>query len=109
MLIFNLISYWIKWFLMTIVLQVSVSLLKKSLQCLVDIVNSETASLASVAMESIGHVGLRIPLSHHDPTSGEFDEVQISTCILIPILKGLTSTNFDWCRFHVDSVEGKAK
>lgn len=49
---------------------VSESLLQNSLKCLTDIVNSETASLAAVAMESIGHIGLRIPLSHYYPTSG---------------------------------------
>lgn len=37
-------------------------LLQSVLKCLVDIVNSENATLASIAMQALGHVGLRVPL-----------------------------------------------
>ncbi|CAN4119744.1 unnamed protein product [Withania somnifera] len=36
-------------------------LLQSALKCLVDVVNSETATLASFAMQALGHVGLCIP------------------------------------------------
>ncbi|CAH9134546.1 unnamed protein product [Cuscuta epithymum] len=47
------------------------SLLESVLKCLTDVVNSETPSLASVAMEALGHVGLSAPLPplFHDSTS----------------------------------------
>lgn len=38
------------------------TLLEDTLKCLVGVVNSETASISSVAMQAIGHIGLRIPL-----------------------------------------------
>ncbi|XP_060216154.1 uncharacterized protein LOC132643671 isoform X1 [Lycium barbarum] len=38
------------------------ALLQSTLKCLVDVVNSETATLASFAMQALGHVGLCIPL-----------------------------------------------
>ncbi|CAL5425499.1 unnamed protein product [Camellia sinensis] len=41
---------------------VSESLLQATAKYLVDIVNSETATMASVAMEALGHIGLRVPL-----------------------------------------------
>ncbi|KAK8595997.1 hypothetical protein V6N13_000661 [Hibiscus sabdariffa] len=37
-------------------------LLKNTLKCLVDIVNSETATLASISMQALGHIGLSGPL-----------------------------------------------
>ncbi|XVF04907.1 hypothetical protein REPUB_Repub05bG0125300 [Reevesia pubescens] len=37
-------------------------LLQNTLKCLVDIVNSESATLASIAMEALGHIGLHAPL-----------------------------------------------
>ncbi|CAI8586672.1 unnamed protein product [Vicia faba] len=36
--------------------------LRKTLRCLVDVVNSETSALAAVAMQALGHIGLRISL-----------------------------------------------
>ncbi|XP_059624994.1 uncharacterized protein LOC132268214 [Cornus florida] len=41
---------------------ISESLLQRALKCLVDVVNSETATLASVAMQALGHIGLHVPL-----------------------------------------------
>lgn len=37
-------------------------LFQNILKCLVDVVNSETATLAAVAMQALGHIALRIPL-----------------------------------------------
>lgn len=36
--------------------------LRKTLRCLVDVVNFETSALAAVAMQALGHIGLRISL-----------------------------------------------
>uniref|UniRef100_A0A5B7B1H9 Proteasome-associated protein ECM29 n=1 Tax=Davidia involucrata TaxID=16924 RepID=A0A5B7B1H9_DAVIN len=41
---------------------ISESLLQSTLKCLVDVVNSETATLGSVAMQALGHIGLCVPL-----------------------------------------------
>ncbi|XP_019163794.1 PREDICTED: proteasome-associated protein ECM29 homolog isoform X2 [Ipomoea nil] len=38
------------------------SLLQSVLKCLTDVVNLETPSLASIAMQALGHVGLSVPL-----------------------------------------------
>ncbi|XP_062171204.1 uncharacterized protein LOC133876988 [Alnus glutinosa] len=38
------------------------TLLQNVFKCLVDVVNSETATLASVAMQALGHIGLRVSL-----------------------------------------------
>ncbi|KAH7837827.1 hypothetical protein Vadar_018494 [Vaccinium darrowii] len=48
---------------------VSESLLQATIKCLVDVVNSETATIASVAMEALGHIGLRVPLPPLDDSS----------------------------------------
>lgn len=46
--------------------------LRKTLRCLVDVVNSETSALAAVAMQALGHIGLRISLpSLEDSNSGK--------------------------------------
>ncbi|MCL7022732.1 hypothetical protein MKW94_004116 [Papaver nudicaule] len=52
---------------------ISESLLQNTLKCLVDVVHSETASLASFAMQALGHIGLRGPLPAlvQDSGSGE--------------------------------------
>ncbi|KAF5195325.1 Proteasome-associated ecm29, partial [Thalictrum thalictroides] len=41
---------------------VSKELFQSTIKCLVDVVNSETATLASIAMQALGHIGLRGPL-----------------------------------------------
>ncbi|KAJ7013083.1 proteasome adapter and scaffold protein ECM29 [Populus alba x Populus x berolinensis] len=38
------------------------TLFQKILKCLADVANSETATLASIAMQALGHIGLRAPL-----------------------------------------------
>lgn len=50
---------------------ISESLLQSALTCLVDIVNSETSTLASIAMQALGHIGLGVPLPqlHRDSSS----------------------------------------
>lgn len=50
-------------------LQVSESLLVSTINCLIDVVRSESATLASIAMEALGHVGLRGPLPAVDRES----------------------------------------
>ncbi|XP_052205851.1 uncharacterized protein LOC127810408 isoform X2 [Diospyros lotus] len=57
---------------------VSESLLQSTLKCLVDVVNSEAATLASVAIEAIGHIGLRAPLSplHHSCSGAILDALR---------------------------------
>lgn len=47
---------------MFIIKQISEELLLSTLQCLVDVVNSEGATLASIAMQALGHIGLYAPL-----------------------------------------------
>lgn len=37
-------------------------LLQNTLKCLVDVVKSETSALSAVAMQALGHIGLRISL-----------------------------------------------
>ncbi|KAL6524314.1 hypothetical protein OROGR_016748 [Orobanche gracilis] len=41
---------------------ISESVLQSVLKCLVDVINKETATLASVAMQALGHIGICIPL-----------------------------------------------
>eukprot|EP00268_Persea_americana_P062214 TRINITY_DN795_c0_g1_i5.p1 TRINITY_DN795_c0_g1~~TRINITY_DN795_c0_g1_i5.p1 ORF type:complete len:1799 (+),score=364.65 TRINITY_DN795_c0_g1_i5:189-5585(+) len=48
---------------------VSQSLLVSTVNCLIDVVKSESATLASIAMEALGHVGLRGPLPAVDRES----------------------------------------
>ncbi|XP_024961967.1 proteasome adapter and scaffold protein ECM29 isoform X1 [Cynara cardunculus var. scolymus] len=49
------------------------SLLQSTLKCLVDVVNSDSATLASVAMQGLGHVGLSAPLPKlvHDSSTDD--------------------------------------
>ncbi|XP_061372568.1 uncharacterized protein LOC133315038 [Gastrolobium bilobum] len=46
-------------------------LLQNTLRCLVDVVNSETSALASVAMQALGHIGLRISLPPLDDSNSD--------------------------------------
>ncbi|KAI9114257.1 hypothetical protein K1719_014907 [Acacia pycnantha] len=41
---------------------ISEILFQNTLRCLVDVVNSETSTLAAVAMQALGHIGLRLSL-----------------------------------------------
>ncbi|KAI3523966.1 hypothetical protein L1887_02516 [Cichorium endivia] len=49
------------------------SLLQNTLKCLVDVVNSESSTLASVAMQGLGHIGLSSPLPKlaHDSSTDD--------------------------------------
>lgn len=53
--------------------QIPEALFQSTLKCLVDVVNSETATLSSVAMQALGHIGLCVPLPPliHASDSGE--------------------------------------
>ncbi|KAK9053492.1 hypothetical protein SSX86_030126 [Deinandra increscens subsp. villosa] len=64
------------------------SLFQNTLKCLVDIVNSETSTLASVAMQGLGHVGLcsSLPKLNHD--SGTDDVLTLLREKLSKILSG---------------------
>lgn len=42
--------------------QIPKTLFQNTLKFLVDVVNSETAPLASVAVQALGHIALRVPL-----------------------------------------------
>lgn len=54
--------------------QVSEAVVQNAVKCLVDVVNSETAPLASVAMEALGHIGIcgPLPLLVNDSSPGQF-------------------------------------
>ncbi|KAK7276642.1 hypothetical protein RIF29_17785 [Crotalaria pallida] len=45
--------------------------LQSILRCLVDVVNSETSALAAVAMQAIGHIGLRVSLPPLDDSNSD--------------------------------------
>lgn len=58
-------------------------LLRKTLRCLVDVVNSETSALAAVAMEALGHIGLRISLPPlDDSNSGKVNSYLLTEFLL---------------------------
>lgn len=42
--------------------QISDSVLQSVLKCLVDVINSESSTVASVAMQALGHIGICTPL-----------------------------------------------
>ncbi|OMP08278.1 Armadillo-like helical [Corchorus olitorius] len=56
---------------------ISEELLQSTLKCLVDVVNSENATLASIAMQALGHIGLYgpLPLLVSESSSGIILEV----------------------------------
>ncbi|KAF6155314.1 hypothetical protein GIB67_019840 [Kingdonia uniflora] len=58
---------------MSVASTISKDLLQSTIKCLVDVVLSETATLASIAMQALGHIGLRGPLPSivHECGSGE--------------------------------------
>lgn len=53
--------------------QVSEAVTQNAVTCLVDVVNLETAPLASVAMEALGHIGIcgALPLLANDSSPGK--------------------------------------
>lgn len=54
--------------------QVSEAVTQNAVKCLVDVVNLETALLASVAMEALGHIGIcsALPLLVNNSSPGQF-------------------------------------
>jgi len=57
--------------------------LRKTLRCLVDVVNSETSALAAVAMQALGHIGLRISLPPlDDSNSGKVNSYMLTEFLL---------------------------
>ncbi|RYR45698.1 hypothetical protein Ahy_A07g031502 isoform B [Arachis hypogaea] len=46
-------------------------LLQNTLRCLVDVVKSETSALAAVAMQALGHIGLRISIPPLDDSNSD--------------------------------------
>ncbi|KAM0057039.1 putative armadillo-like helical, proteasome component Ecm29 [Helianthus debilis subsp. tardiflorus] len=64
------------------------SLFQNTLNCLVDVVNSETATLASVAMQGLGHIGLCSPLPKLDHDSGTDDVLTLLREKLSKVLSG---------------------
>ncbi|MFS8035264.1 putative armadillo-like helical, proteasome component Ecm29 [Helianthus anomalus] len=64
------------------------SLFQNTLKCLVDVVNSETATLASVAMQGLGHIGLCSPLPKLDHDSGTDDVLTLLREKLSKVLSG---------------------
>lgn len=49
-------------YLTFVIKQIPKELLQNTLKCLVGVVNSESAMLASIAMQALGHIGLYAPL-----------------------------------------------
>lgn len=45
-------------YLTFIIIQIQEEQLQSTLKCLVDVVNSESATLASISMQALGHIGL---------------------------------------------------
>lgn len=57
--------------------------LRKTLRGLVDVVNSETSALAAVAMQALGHIGLRISLPPlEDSNSGKVSSYMLTKFLL---------------------------
>ncbi|XP_060667830.1 uncharacterized protein LOC107410333 isoform X2 [Ziziphus jujuba] len=63
-------------------------LFQNILKCLVDVVNSETATLAAVAMQALGHIALRIPLPSLVDDSGSVDILTVLQERLSKLLSG---------------------
>lgn len=58
-------------------------LLQNTLKCLVDVVNSETSALAAVAMQALGHIGLRTSLPPlNDSNSGKVHSYVLTNFLL---------------------------
>ncbi|GAY50904.1 hypothetical protein CUMW_130190 [Citrus unshiu] len=64
------------------------ALFQSTLKCLVDVVNSETATLSSVAMQALGHIGLCVPLPPLIHASDSVDILEILHEKLSKLLSG---------------------
>lgn len=70
-----------------IFVQITEALFQSTLKCLIDVVNSETATLASVAMQALGHIGLRVPLP---PLVNGSDSGKVVMYVLVDCLNVLS-------------------
>ncbi|KAJ0102382.1 hypothetical protein Patl1_05580 [Pistacia atlantica] len=64
------------------------TLFQNTLKCLIDVVNSEIATLASVAMQALGHIGLRVSFPPLVNDSGSVDILEILREKLSKLLSG---------------------
>ncbi|PON59552.1 Proteasome component Ecm [Trema orientale] len=64
------------------------ALFQNTLKFLVDVVNSETATLASVAMQALGHIALRVPLPALINDSNSIDILTFLNEKLMKLLSG---------------------
>ncbi|XP_044479857.1 proteasome adapter and scaffold protein ECM29-like [Mangifera indica] len=64
------------------------TLFQNTLKCLIDVVNSETATLASVAVQALGHIGLRVSLPPLVNDSSSVDILEILHEKLSKLLSG---------------------
>ncbi|PKI57790.1 hypothetical protein CRG98_021857, partial [Punica granatum] len=64
------------------------TLFQSVLKCLVDVVNTEGATLASIAMQALGHIGLRVPLTPLINDSGPADIFMVIQEKLKKLLSG---------------------
>lgn len=68
------------------ILQMPETLLQNVLKCLTSVVNSETTALASLAMQALGHIGLRValpPLVENSGSGRLFEVVLEHYCFMI--------------------------
>lgn len=84
--------------------QITQTLLEDTLKCLVGTVKSETAAISSVAMQAIGHIGLRVPLPPlcSNSESGNlcclsWEFLGFVTCDYFYGLNYLTKLECSWC------------
>ncbi|XP_022153027.1 proteasome-associated protein ECM29 homolog isoform X2 [Momordica charantia] len=64
------------------------SVLEDTLKCLVSVVKSETAAISSVAMQALGHIGLRVPLPQLHSNSESVDVLMVLRDKLGKLLSG---------------------
>ncbi|KAF8398207.1 hypothetical protein HHK36_017133 [Tetracentron sinense] len=68
---------------------ISETLFQTTIKCLMDVVKSETATLASVAMQALGHIGLRVSLPPlvHDSGLGTTSNIPLTFATAVGVLK----------------------
>lgn len=64
------------------------TLLQSTIKCLIDIFNSESSTLASIVMQSLGHIGLRSPLPLLVQDSGSVSILTVLQAKLRKLLSG---------------------
>lgn len=75
-------------------IQISEKLLVATINCMVDLAKSESAALASIAMEALGHIGLRcrLPGCSHDGATGK--------PLCLDVMSKVCNCFVIWPRFH---------